>query len=848
VVPTPRTTSIKGNRSAGLKRWEVKSSQLRWRCDPDRLGFETTDELRYRPNIIGQGRALDAMRLGLTIRSAGYNIYISGLSGTGKLTAIRYMLDGMDLRRKNITDICYVHNFETEEQPTCLMLPGGTACQLREQLQELKRAITEFVPAALRSEQFKRQQSAIASQTREKRDKLLQSLEKEVNQKGFSLVHVEYEGFARPEIVPRVAGEAVPMDQLAAMMAQGKIGKGDYQKLQKAYPDLTNKLDDFLLETRDLARDLDHRTAELERAFIAPFVDHSLKEIEKTFKADKVAAFVKNLRTYILEHLPIFVSDSSGHQEFLPFEVNVLVDNKKRNEAPVVIETSPTYVNVFGTIERHAGSDGQQSTDHTLIRSGSLLRANGGFLIMNLVDVFEEPLVWVALKRAMKSQRHTIRGFDSLLLMPIAAIKPEDILLDLKIVLIGDAWSYQILYEYDDDFRNVFKVKAEFDTEMPNTLPNQKKYGQFIKVLCRLEKLPGFRKDAVAAVVEAGVRMAGRRNRLSTRFSDIGNIVREAVHWAEQGGAKLVRAKHVQQAIREQKSRLSLVEDKLQDLYADGRILIDTSGARVGQINGLAVYDYGDYSFGRPSRITAEAGVGRAGVINIEREAEMSGRIHNKGMLILEGYLRRMYAQDKPITVSASICFEQGYSSVDGDSASCAEMYALLSSIADVPLRQDIAVTGSMNQKGEVQPIGGVNEKVEGFFTVCKQKGLTGTQGVLMPALNVPELQLHDDVVKAIDAGRFHIYAIRTLDEGLEILTGMKAGRPRRGRYPSGTIHDLVNAGLWHFHDELRHAEDGGGHDGGKKERMSASDEKPRPPRPARRKRKDKKAAARPRR
>ncbi len=820
-----------------LSRWRLKPSQLRYRCDPGRLGFETTDEVRYRPDIIGQERAIDAMRLGLTIDSPGYNIFISGLTGTGKLTAIRYMLDGMDLRREDLTDICYVHNFAQEDHPTCLILAAGTACRFRKQIHELRDEVEKHIPAALRSEQFKRKQGEIADEIRLKRDEMLRSLEKEMSDKGFTMVQVEHDGFVRPEIAPVVAGETVPMDRLATLLAQGKIGKGDYEKLHRAYPDLSRKLDDFLLASRELERDLDHRTAELERAFIEPFIDRTLQDIRKSFKSDKITKFINDLREYTLSNLPIFVAakpDRERRIDFLPYEVNVLVDNTGLEEAPVVIESSPTYVNVFGTIERQFGMDGTQTTDHTLIRGGSLLKANGGFLIMNLIDIFEEPLVWVALKRALKSGRLNIRGFDSLLLMPIASIKPEHIPLDVKVVVIGDAWSYQILYEWDEDFRAIFKIKADFDNQMPNTLANQKKYAKFIKVLSRLENLPPFHNDAVAAVVETGVRLAGRRNRLSTRFSDVGDVVREAVHWARKDGADVVRAAHVRRAVKERVSRVSLAEDRLQELYDDGRILLDTRGAVVGQVNGLAVYDFGDHAFGRPSRITAETGLGRLGVINVEREAEMSGRIHNKGMLILEGYLRRMYAQDKPITITASICFEQGYSSVDGDSASSTEMYALLSSLADVPLRQDIAVTGSMNQKGEIQPIGGVNEKIEGFFDVCKHRGLTGSQGVMIPSLNVGELMLREDVAEAVEKGKFHIYAVSSIDEGMEVLSGIRAGRWRaKGGFEPGTIHRLVDDGLRHFHDQLRDSEDG--HEPVvPRQRQSARDERPRPPRPTR--------------
>ncbi len=811
---------------------ELGPKDLRWECDAARLGFKTTDELQFKPNIIGQDRALDAIRLGLSIRSPGYNIFVSGLTGTGKLTAIRWMLEATDLRRSDLVDICFVHNFETEDTPVCLTLAAGKANVLRIEVKKLQESLLDLVPAALQSDRFKRQQAKISDDVLKHREQLIQRLERDVNAKGFAMIQVEYDGFARPEILPVIAGETVPMDRLPSLFVQGKLPKGDYERLQTAYPSLTRKLDDFLLKSRDLQRALDERTADLERQYIAPMVDVEIRAIAGEFASDKVARFLKDLREYILSHLPIFVipkSEAERRREFIPFEVNVLVDNKGRRDAPVVIETSPSYSNVFGAIERLVNREGEHTSDHTAIRSGSLLSSNGGYLVMNMIDVLEEPMVWVALKRALKSQRHVIRGFDSMMLSPVATIKPEPILLDVKVVLIGDSWMHQALWDNDEDFRAVFKIKADFDTVMPNTLANQKRYCRFIRVLTGIEKLPPFDSHACAAVIEEGTRIAGRRNHLSTRFSDVGDIIRESAHWATSARARVVRRNHVAKAVAERVRRVNLIECKVQEMYDDGSILIDTAGMKVGQINGLAIYDIGDYAFARPSRITAETGVGRTGVINIEREADMSGRIHNKGVLILEGYLRRMYAQDKPITVSASLAFEQGYSFVEGDSASSTEMYALLSSLAAVPLRQDIAVTGSVNQKGEIQPIGGVNEKVEGFYDVCVSRGLTGRQGVMIPALNVSDLQLRRDIVDAVRRKKFHIYAVHTIDEGIEVLTNRPAGRwiPRKGFEPN-SMHDLVDRGLRHFHDRLRDAEDGSpdAPDAGKKTKKTTANGK----------------------
>jgi ATP-dependent Lon protease len=831
---------------ARLPRLEIKPRELRWQCDPDTLGFETTASLESKPNIIGQDRALHAIRLGLGLRSPGYNIFISGLTGVGKLTAIRSELEAMDLSRSDLKDICYVHNFRDPDAPLCLMLKKGQGAPLKKRLLDLLRIVSEVLPVALQNDTFKRKQAAIADEIKKRRDEMQRLLEKDVVAQGFSVQQIEYGEFTRPEIVPVVANEPVPVDRLASLLAQGKIAQTDYDRIQSAYPVLSRRLDDLLAAARELQHELDHRTADLERKQLSPLIDYAVKDIAEEFKYEKLTGFLQALRNYVLDHLPLFAvprPEAERRRIILPFQVNVLVDNTGRTEAPVVIETSPSYTNIFGVIERFASGDSDHATDHTAIRGGSLVSAHGGYLVLNLIDIFEEPMVWPALKRALKSGRHVIRGFDSLLLMPIASIKPEPIELDIKIVLMGDQWSYQQLYEYDEDFRTIFKVKADFDTVMENNPANRKKYGRFVRTMSELESLPNFHKGAVAAIIEEGVRLAGRRNKISTRFSDMGDLTREAAHWARKRKAQVVREQDVETAVRERRRRVSLAEDKVQELFEDGTILIDLSGSKVGQVNGLAVYDLGDYAFGRPSRITAETGVGRAGVINIEREADMSGRIHNKGLLILEGYLRRMYAQDKPITVSASLCFEQGYSFVDGDSASCAEMYALISSLALVPLRQDIAVTGSVNQKGEVQPIGGVNEKIEGFFDVCAARGFTRRQGVMIPAINVPDLMLRQDVVDAVKKKKFHIYAVRSIDEGIEVLTGKRAGRwiSHRG-YEKGSVHYLVDQGLRHFHDRLRDAEDGHAEAERAKvveKKAEHKEDKPRPPRKRRRREKN---------
>lgn len=799
---------------ADTSRFEIAPKDLRWRCAPDKLGFDTTDDFTCKPHIIGQDRALDAIELGLELRSPGYNIYISGLTGTGKSTAIKRVLKSMDLRRDDLTDICYVHNFKRPDSPRCIVLAAGMGGKFKQRMQDVLSTIREFIPAAFKSEAFKERQARILEDVKKLKNEVAEQFEKEVTENGFSVVEVEYGNFSRPEIAPVVAGQVVTMDNLPGLLVQGKVGKGDYEKMQAAYPVLMERLEEVVSQSRELQSALDHRMHELQRDHLEPMVSYTLGEVKQDFDIDSVDKFLEELQSYIMDHLAAFFEDETAptpdRGPLLPFEVNVIVDNAGAKEAPVILETSPTFMNLFGAIDRIPDGRGDAASDFTTVRAGSLHRANGGYLVLALNDLLEEPHVYLTLKRALKNNKHQIRGFDSLLLAPVTALKPEPIALDLKVILIGDAYTYQVLYEYDEDFPKIFKVKAEFDSTMPNRRANVKRYSQFVKNMCIAEDLLPFHNTAVAAMVEEGVRLAGRQNKLSTQFSDIGDIVREASHWARKARARAVRATHVEKAVDERIRRVRLTEEKMQEMYDDGTILLDTSGTRVGQVNGLAVFDTGDHSFGKPSRITVETGVGRTGLINIEREAEMSGRVHNKGMLILEGYIRRLYAQDKPITMAASICFEQAYSSIDGDSASSTEIYALLSSLSGVGLRQDVAVTGSVNQKGEVQPIGGANEKIEGFFDVCAYKGLTGTQGVMIPALNKKDLMLRADVVEAVRKRKFHIHAIRTIDEGIEVLTGRKAGRRLvSGRFPRNTIHSLVDEKLRRFHDMLRDAEDG---------------------------------------
>lgn len=802
-----------------VSKLELKPDELRWRCDPNDLGFETTDEIPCCRDIIGQDRALAAITLGLEIPSPGYNIYVSGLTGTGKSTTIKSLLESMKREAKNLTDICYVHNFRAPDMPACIVLPAGQGKRLKKTIGDIQRMLRKHIPKVFESDAYSRRQKRILEELQNKRAKLATQLEKTIEDKGFRLLEVQYGPFTRPVVMPVIEEQPVEMEKLAALVEAKKIDEKEYERIKKDHDFLVDRMEGFLKVAREIDRELADKMAWIEKEFVSPIVDTCIREAKEKFGEKKVHAHLEELRDFCLNNIEEF-KDSSGKQEekteekddLLEFEVNVVVDNSRTKQVPIIIETSPNYANLFGSIDRVHEGRAEFRTDFMKIRAGSLLRANGGYLVLSLTDIIEEPAVWPALKRALKNKKVMIQSVDTLFFLSTSGLKPEPIDIDVKVVLIGDAYSYQILYTYDEDFRKIFKIKADFDTVMPKIPENIVKYAQFVKSVVDKENLLPFHKSAVGAITEEGVRLAGHQDKLSTRFSDVADVIREAEYWARKAKAKVVEAKHVEKAIEQKIQRVNLIEEKIRELLADGTILIDIEGAAIGQVNGLSVYDIGDHTFGKPSRITVETGLGRSGIINIEREADLSGKTHNKGVLIIEGFLRRRYAQDKPLTMSTSICFEQSYSGVDGDSASSTEIYAILSSLAELPLRQDLAVTGSVNQKGEIQPIGGVNEKIEGFFDICKIKGLNGKQGVIIPRLNKKDLMLKKQVIDAIKKRKFHIYAIDTIDEGIELLSGVKAGkRMRDGQFERESVNDLVDLKLAHFAEQIRSYLDSGG-------------------------------------
>ncbi|MBP6874935.1 MAG: AAA family ATPase [Candidatus Eisenbacteria bacterium] len=799
-----------------LAPYALPPEKLRKSCDHSLFHFASTDELPSFDGIVGQDRAMDAIRLGLKMHAKGYNIYVAGDPGTGKTTTIKHILGTIERGNGRPPDIVYVNNFKNPDMPRALLLPAGQGAKLREDMKLLVQNVQRNIAQIYESDQYKERMKALIEEFKEREKKVLRAFEESIRKENFALIQVQLGPFSKPEIAPIIAGEPVQMERLEALTHQGKFDETEFTRLREKYEELTNAMEQAFKASRDLKRELRDAMAKLQQEFGSPAVTDHVKDLLGVYAHEGVQAYLGEVQEEILGNMERFIDGGEGEEQkkltpeekenrFRDFSVNVLVDNTATPSAPVILETSPNYRNLFGTIDRVIDRSGHWVSDFTRIKAGSLMRASGGTLVINLMDAIGEPGVWIALKRTLKHQKIDIQIFDPFYLYSVSSIKPEPIPLDIKVVVIGDRYAYHILYNYDDDFRKIFKVKAEFDTEMRCTEDNVRKYVNFARKITSEEGLRAMDPEGVGALVEHGLRLGGRQNRLTTRFSEIADVIREAHHWAGQEGAECITAAHVKRAIAEREERLSMIEEKLREMIEEQVILIDTTGEAVGQVNGLSIHDLGDYAFGLPTRITAKCSLGRERIVNIEREADMSGKTHNKGMLILEGYFRSLFAATQPLAVHATICFEQSYGGVDGDSASSAEVYALFSALAGVPLRQDIAVTGSVNQNGQIQPIGGVNEKIEGFFAVCNMRGLTGTQGVLIPSLNVPDLMLREEVVAAVREGRFHIYAAETIPQGMEVLTGRAAGSiGGDGHYPEETVFGLVEDAVAHFADLSR--------------------------------------------
>jgi lon-related putative ATP-dependent protease len=785
-----------------VKHAEVPVGKLRQEIDPDRLGFETTAEFsEKRKGVVAQDRAVAALDFGLGIDSPEFNIYMAGPTRTGMGYLARNAVQEAARDLPTPDDWCYVYNFKSADEPRALRLPPGQGVELKRDMAELMEAVRSEIPEIFESEDYTSRKEEIVRDFGQVRAEILQGLEGQVEAEGF-LLNISQMGMV---IVPARDGKPLEEAELKAMTEQER------QQLRKKSNTLQGEMNAAVQRIRGFEKEMKAKLKELDTRVALFAVGYLIDELQKKYAPlDEVMDFLKDVKNDIINNIDQFketkeqqappgfpFAPQAQEQTGTHYEVNVLVDNSETEGAPVVVETNPTYPNLFGGFERKS-QFGALFTDFTLIRPGALHRANGGFLVMRAMDLLKWYFSWEALKRCLRNQHIRIEDpAEQYGLMLTKSLKPEPIPLKVRIVLIGEPWIHQILYAQDDYFQKLFKVKAHMDHEMDRTRKNIKTYAEFIAASCRQNGLNHLDKQAVARVIEHASELAGGGDKLTLRLGDLLDTVKEAHYWSTKRNSDVVGLADVDKAIDQKIFRSNLVEEILQEYIEKDVIIIQTAGAVVGQVNGLSVYLMGDYSFGRPSRITATLAQGRSGIVDINREAKMSGSIHTKGVLILEGLLRGRFAAEHPLTLTASLTFEQSYGMVDGDSASGAEYFVLLSCLADVPLKQGVACTGAVSQMGEILPIGGVTQKVEGFYEVCKAKGLTGEQGVIIPKANVRDLMLKKEVVRAVEQGKFHVWPISSVDQGIEILTGQPAGRKRKdGSFTPDSINARAAARL----------------------------------------------------
>ena len=741
--------------------------------------FASTRELSGAREFVGQERALAALELGLGVGSSGYNIFVSGLTGADKLETLRRWIAERVSSSATPGDWVYVHNFKQPDAPAAIYLKSGEGKRLKEMMQELVKTLRDELPKAFRQEAFDNEKVSLTEKYNNRAQELNTQFAALARDRGFQ-VQVSNQGHVY--LVPIVAGKPLQRPQdLAALPTDERL---DIERRQQ---ELAVEMERMARKQQELMREMEADIRSIEGRFCDRLLTPMLARIEQEFGNDEISLYLAEIRNHVLSNLddfkeapPIpfampFMSAPRERDPYLEYEINIIVDNAQTKGAPILVESAPTYLNLFGTIERVVDRFGRVVTNFTRIKSGSFVRAHGGYLIFSLEDAITEPAVWKVLKRTLRSGRIEMETYEPFALFSASGLKPESIKVNTKVIVVGSAFLYHLLYAWDDDFHEIFKIRADFNPVMPRDDEHQLAYAQWVGNLCHDEDLPHFDPSGVERLIEFGARQAGDRDKVLASYAAIADLVREAAFWARKEDRQLISARHVEKALEGRVFRSNRIEEEVRELIANGTILVDIAGKKVGQVNGLSVMDIGGYAFGRPSRVTASVGMGQAGIINIERESHLSGSIHDKGVLILAGYLRNRFGQHHPLALSASLCFEQSYSGIEGDSASSTELYALLSRLTNVSLRQDLAVTGSVNQWGEVQAIGGVNEKIEGFYDICKVIGLTGTQGVLIPEANVRHLVLRQDVIDAVAQGRFHIYPVRTIDEGLELLTGIPA-------------------------------------------------------------------------
>jgi lon-related putative ATP-dependent protease len=796
---------------------ELDSSQLRWTCPESVFKFKTTAELEPLDKIVGQPRAVEAIRLGAELYSKGYNIFVSGLSGTGRSYTVKKILQEVATHKPKLYDYCYVNNFDDPDSPMLIKLHAGKGKELAKSMLNAITLLRQRLPKLFEEDSYQNSRRKIMDHFQKKEKEILNDFDKKIQAHGFVRGQIENEqGISQVEIFTVVDDKPVQIDDIDTHVDSGKITKKQSQEFRKFYKQFHAELYDLSRTGMKILIDMKSALAENDKASAQIEIETIFNTIKDHYDNEKVSIYIESVKKFILENVNIFVmpdasslpipedpSQPKESDKFNVFLVNVILDNSSTENAPVIIERSPTYTNLFGTIERSYDPSGYWRTDFTKIKAGSILKADQGYILINALDVFTEPGVWVALRRVLIDDKLEIQPYEAVFQLSQLHLKPEPIEVNIKVILIGGQSLYSYLYDYEKGFKKIFKVSAQFDYETEKNNDMIDNIARFVSKICREDNLPHCTPDGVAAIVEWAVEHAGSQKRVSLKFSDIADILREAAFYDRFGKKKYINREDVEKAIEWRRKRNDLLDEKLKYWILDGSTLIDTDGERVGQINGLTVIDTGQLSFGMPARITASISVGSQGIINIEREANLSGSIHNKGVLILSGIFMDHFAQKKPLNLSASIAFEQNYGGIDGDSATAAEFYALLSAISRIPIKQSIAITGSVNQKGDIQPIGGINEKITGFFEICNARGLTGYQGVIIPVQNISDLMLNEEIIDVVKQGKFHIYPIKHVEEAVEILMGLPSGVMQSdGSYPKNTVFGKVDERL----DELRRA------------------------------------------
>ncbi len=781
---------------------ELPADQISISIDPKEI--EELQQSVELPDVIGQPRALRALQMGTEIRGRGYNIFVTGQSGTGRTTSIKKVLSQYKSNNVPLKDIVFVYNFNEPDYPQVLYLEQGQGRAFKHAVHQLVEDMKGLIRKKLDSDTYKQERDRLIGMIEQEENRALTEFEKKINGEGFKLVHIHEEDSDATDIVPVDKGQTVNFEELQKLVQSGELSNDYWNQTRERYYQLMDEMRHLFQELKDGRIALENEMESLQIETVTPGVKEEVDRLKEHYTESSVAAYLERLKKDIVHHLFLFLreqpTDDSGNPALVRYGVNVLVDNSNTKTVPVIFEHHPTATNLFGTIESRLDLNGQSRSTFMMIKAGSLARASGGFLILNAQDILRDEDLWDQLKRVLQTEQVEIQPSEHVVSFQYTMMKPQPIKIDTKVIVVGAENLYDYLYNQDTDFHKHFKISAEFDSVMPLSQDNLARYIGFIRMIEEDEKLLPFESDGIARVVQYGILLAEQRDKISTQFSLIADLLRESSYWAIKMGRKKVGREAVEKALNERKYLAGLPEEKMVEMISTGEINMQFSGRRTGTINGLAIHDRGYYSFGLPTVVSARVAPGNEGIINIEREVGLSGEIHDKWVLILEGYLRNKYAHSFPLSMYASLCFEQSYSEIDGDSASAAEVYALLSAVGETAFDQGIAVTGSVNQMGEIMPVGGISEKIEGFFSMCKLFGLTGSQGVIIPEKNRHNVMVNSDVCEAIEAGNFHIYPISTIDEGLEILTSMVSGqRSARGAFPK----DSINAHIEHRLKEM---------------------------------------------